>query len=78
MDVTNKTILRNLKIRLKKSKNEWVDDLPSVLWSYHTTSRIPTGEMPYSSVYGTESVIPVEIGIPSYRMMSFNKETNEA
>ena len=44
--VTNKMILRNLKARLKKSKSEWVKNLPIVLWAY------PTGEMPYS-VYGT-------------------------
>ena len=55
-----------------------MDDLPNVLWAYHTKSRIPTGEMPYSLVYGTESVIPVENGIPSFQTSNFNKETNEA
>ena len=41
------------------------------------TSRIPTGEMPYILVYGTKSIILVEIRMPSYRMMNFNKENNE-
>ncbi|GFS43259.1 hypothetical protein Acr_00g0084400 [Actinidia rufa] len=29
--VTNRTILRNLKARLEKSKSEWTKDLPSIL-----------------------------------------------
>ena len=51
--ITNKTILRNLKARLEKSKSEWAEYLLSILWAYNTTSRILTGEMPYSMVYGT-------------------------
>ncbi|GFY95453.1 hypothetical protein Acr_10g0008380 [Actinidia rufa] len=78
VEVTNRTILRNLKARLERSKNEWAENLPSILWAYHTTSRIPTGETPYSLVFGTESVIPVEIGMPSFRVLNFDKEINEA
>ncbi|GFY81129.1 hypothetical protein Acr_01g0009380 [Actinidia rufa] len=40
-------------------------------------SRIPTGETPYSMVFGTESVIPVEIGMPSFRTLYFDKNGNE-
>ena len=65
--VTNRIILRNLKTRLEKSKGELVKDLLSILWEYHTMSIIPTGETPFSMVYGTESVIPVEIRMPGFR-----------
>ncbi|GFS42455.1 hypothetical protein Acr_00g0079950 [Actinidia rufa] len=75
--VTNRTILRNLKARLESSKSEWVEELLSILWAYHTTNQIPTGETLYSMVFGTESVIPVEIGMPSFRTSNFNKENNE-
>ena len=51
VEVTNRTILRNVKTRLEKSKGEWVEDLPSILWAYHTTSRILTSEIPFSMVY---------------------------
>ena len=78
VEITNRTILRNLKARLDRSKSEWAENLPSILWAYHTTSRIPTGETPYSMVFGTESVIPVEIGMPSFRVSNFDKEINEA
>ena len=56
-----------MKTRLEKSKGEWVEDLPSILWAYHTTSRIPIGEISFSMVYRIKSVIPVEIGISSFR-----------
>ncbi|GFS37771.1 hypothetical protein Acr_00g0053840 [Actinidia rufa] len=77
VEVTNRTILRNLKARLERSKSEWAEDLPSIIWAYHTTSRIPTGETLYSLVFGTESVIPVEIGVPSFRTLNFNGKGNE-
>ncbi|XP_073120994.1 uncharacterized protein [Henckelia pumila] len=35
---------------------------PGVLWSCRTTPRTATGETPFSLVYGSEAVIPVEIG----------------
>ncbi|GFZ14451.1 hypothetical protein Acr_24g0006410 [Actinidia rufa] len=77
VEVTNRTILRNLKARLEKAKGEWVEDLLSILWAYQTTSKIPTGEMLFSLVYGTESVILVKIGMPSFRTSIFDKENNE-
>ena len=40
-------------------------------------SKIPTGETLYSMVYGTKSVIPVEIGMSSFRTSHFDKENNE-
>ena len=40
-------------------------------------SRIPTDEMPFSMVYGTEFAIPVEIGMPSFRTSNFNKKNKE-
>ncbi|GFZ07006.1 hypothetical protein Acr_18g0011760 [Actinidia rufa] len=77
VEVSNCTIRRNLKARLERSKSEWAEELPNILWAYHTTSRIPTSETPYSMVFGTESVIPVEIGMPSFRTSNFDKKSNE-
>ena len=51
--------------------------MSSILWAYYTMSRIPTGETPYSMVYGTESVIHVKIGMPSFRTSNFNKENKK-
>ncbi|KAL0433568.1 UNVERIFIED_CONTAM: hypothetical protein Slati_2691100 [Sesamum latifolium] len=32
---------------------------------------------PFSLVYGTEAIIPAELGMPSHRVMNFSKECNE-
>ena len=55
-----------------------MEDLPSILWAYHTTSRISMGETLFSLVYGTKSVILVEIEMPNFRTSNFNKKDNEA
>ncbi|KAL0453267.1 UNVERIFIED_CONTAM: hypothetical protein Slati_1304800 [Sesamum latifolium] len=42
-----------------------------------TTPRGSTGETPFSLVYGTEAIIPAELGMLSHRVMNFSKECNE-
>ncbi|TNV97690.1 hypothetical protein C5H24_12725, partial [Xylella fastidiosa] len=66
-EASNKTILKSLKKRLEKKKGKWPDELPAVLWAYRTTPRRSTGETPYSLAYGTEAVIPLEVGLPTIR-----------
>ena len=65
-------------MRLEKFKGKKEEDLRSILWAYHITSRIPKCKTPYSMVYRTESVILVEIEMPSFRTSNFDKENNEA
>ncbi|XP_052189945.1 uncharacterized protein LOC127799756 [Diospyros lotus] len=64
-EASNKTILHGLKTRLEKAKGGWADELPSILWAYRTTSRVPTEETPFSLAYGTDALIPVEVDLGS-------------
>ena len=57
---SNKTLLDGIKKRLEKAKGRWVEELPSILWTYRTTSRSSTGKTPFSLTYGVEAVIPPE------------------
>ncbi|KAK0570471.1 hypothetical protein LWI29_001714 [Acer saccharum] len=57
---TNKTIVNTLKKRLEAEKGKWMEKLPEILWSYRTTPRQSTRETPFSLVYGSEAVIPIE------------------
>ena len=43
--------------------------LPFALHGYRTTTRTSTGATPYSLVYGMEVVLPIEVQIPSLRIM---------
>ncbi|GMH25591.1 hypothetical protein Nepgr_027434 [Nepenthes gracilis] len=76
VEVTNRTILHGLKTKLIDSGGSWVDELPSILWSYRTTPRESTKETPFSLCYGVEAVIPVEVGLPSLRVEHFNPDLN--
>lgn len=53
-----------------------MEELPNVLWAYHTTPRIFTGETPFSLVFGFKAVIPVEIDLPSFRVELYNEKDN--
>ncbi|XP_059446435.1 uncharacterized protein LOC132177982 [Corylus avellana] len=56
--------------------NGQAEDLPEVLCAYRTTKRIPNEETPYALAFGTEAVIPAEVGSGSYRVETFQSETN--
>ncbi|XP_074336446.1 uncharacterized protein LOC141673591 [Apium graveolens] len=76
VEVTNRTILRDLEKRLEESKKNWPDELPKVLWSYRTTSRTGTGETPFKLAYGSKARLPVEIRSPSHRVVNFDEVLN--
>ncbi|GKG44259.1 hypothetical protein Tco_0485697, partial [Tanacetum coccineum] len=42
-----------------------------------TTIKVSTGDTPFSLVYGTEAVIPAEIGMPTIRTAEVNIATND-
>ena len=61
-----------LKI-LKKMKHEfgekWSDHLTDVLWACKSSLKIATGFSPFSLVYGTKAISPVELVIPTSRVV---------
>ena len=70
--------MQGLKARLGKAKGQWVEELPNVLWAYRTTARTGNGCTPFSLVYGSEAVLPPEIGLPTYRISNYDPTTNDA
>ncbi|XP_074347263.1 uncharacterized protein LOC141686105 [Apium graveolens] len=67
IEAANKVIFRGIKKRLGESKGRWAEELPWILWAYRTTPRTSTGETPFRMAYGTEALVPVEVGLESYR-----------
>ena len=76
-EVTNRTLLKIIKTRLDDAKGAWPEELPNVLWAYRTTTRTLMGETPFKLTYGTEAVIPVEVGVTSTRRAAFSEEEND-
>ena len=60
-----KTIIQKMTVTCK----DWHEMLPFSLHGYLTSARMSTGETPYSMVYSMEVVLPIEVHIPSLRIM---------
>ncbi|KAK3036029.1 hypothetical protein RJ639_030730 [Escallonia herrerae] len=73
----NRNILQGLKKKLDKTKGARVDELPKVLWAYRTTPHSVTGETPFLLCYGTEAMLPFEIGVLTIWALHFNELNNE-
>ena len=75
-EASNKTIMHELKTRLEKAKGKWADELPNLLWAYRMTSQVSMGETPFSLVYGTDALIPLEVDLVSPRVRAFSEKGN--
>jgi len=74
---TNKVILNELKKRLGTAKGRWTEELVEVLWAYRCTPQTLTKETPYILTYGTEAIIPIEVGETSLSRKIFDLSLNQ-
>ena len=77
IEVTNRTLLKIIKVRLVGAKSAWSEELPSILWAYKTTARTPIGETPFNLTYGTEAIIPVKVGLTGLKREFFDEQSND-
>ena len=77
VEVMNRTLLKIIKTRLEGAKGIWPDELLSVLWAYRTTARTPTRETLFRLTYEADAVIPIEVGLTSYRVQNYMEDKNE-
>ena len=77
-DRSNKpNVVEDHQSSTRGAKGAWLEELPNVLWAYRTITRTPTRETPFRLTYGTEVVIPVEVGITSMRRKFFQEGSND-
>ena len=57
--------------------NDWAEKLPFALQGYRTSIHVSTGATPYSLVYGSEAVLPIEVEIQSWRVLVETKVLEE-
>ena len=74
VESANRVLLRGLKRRLEKAKGSWAEEVPRIVWAYHTTPHSTTKETPFSLVYGSDAMILVEIQENSSRFQNFVAE----
>jgi len=78
VESANRVLLRSLKRRLNKAKGTWAEEVPRIVWAYHTTPESTTRETPFSLVYGSDAMILVEIQENSPCFQNFVvEESNE-
>uniref|UniRef100_A0A2N9EW67 Integrase catalytic domain-containing protein n=1 Tax=Fagus sylvatica TaxID=28930 RepID=A0A2N9EW67_FAGSY len=77
VEVTNRSLLKLIKSRLEGAKGLCPEELPSILWAYRTTVKIPTGETPFRMTYESEVVVPVKIGLTTLRTSTYDDQQNE-
>ncbi|GAA0160018.1 hypothetical protein LIER_38963 [Lithospermum erythrorhizon] len=65
------------RFRSESKKGAWIDELPVVLWPLRTTPSHATEENPFSLVYGSEAVLPIEARLPTYRQLGFDTGEND-
>jgi transposase InsO family protein len=77
----NNMILQGLKLRifdrLKKSGRKWLQELPTVMWSLRTTLSRATGFTPFFLVYGTETILPMDLEYGSHRVRGYDEGANQ-
>nr|GEZ19429.1 reverse transcriptase domain-containing protein [Tanacetum cinerariifolium] len=72
----NRSLGESIKARLGEGNN-WVEELPHVPWAHRTMIKSSHGDTPFSLIYGTEAVIPAEIGMPTYRTAAVDVVNND-
>ena len=78
VESANRVLLKGLKRRLDKAKGTWTEEVPRIMWAYNTTPQSTTTETPFSLVYGSDTMISVEIQENSPRFQNFVvEESNE-
>nr|GFA33452.1 reverse transcriptase domain-containing protein [Tanacetum cinerariifolium] len=77
----NHSFGEGIKARLNARSKNWIEELPHVLWAHRTMIKSSNEDTPFSLTYGTEAVIPAEIGMPTLKIaevdLAGNNETLE-
>ncbi|GJS69193.1 reverse transcriptase domain-containing protein [Tanacetum coccineum] len=73
----NRSLGEGIKARLGENNKNWLEELPHVLWAHRTMIKSSNDDTPFSLTYGTEAVIPAEIGMPTYRTTAVDVVHND-
>ena len=69
LEATNKNV-KNILAKMVVTYKDWTEKLPFALWGYRTYIRVSTRATPYSLVYGSEAVLPIEVEIQYLRVLA--------
>ncbi|GJW84337.1 reverse transcriptase domain-containing protein [Tanacetum coccineum] len=73
----NTSLGEGIKARLGKDNKNWLEEISHVLWAHCTMIKSSNRDTPFSLTYRTEAVIPVEIGMPTFRTSEVDVAEND-
>ena len=76
VEVASKNI-KNILAKMILTYKDWAEKLPFALWGYRTSIHTSTGATPYSLVYKSAVVLPIEIEIQCLRVLVETKVWEE-
>jgi ribonuclease HI len=68
-EATNRMLLRILSKMVFDYGSNWNSHLTDVLWAYRSSPKTATGFTPFSLVYGTDTISPTELVVPTPRVL---------
>ena len=68
VEAVNKNV-KKIIAKATKTYKDWHEKLPFALHAYRIGVQTLIGATPYSLVYGMEAVLPIEVEIPSLRVL---------
>ncbi|XP_019442270.1 PREDICTED: uncharacterized protein K02A2.6-like [Lupinus angustifolius] len=68
VEAANKNV-KKIVAKMVENYKDWHEKLPYALHAYRTNVRSSTRATPFSLVYGMEAVSPIEVKIPSLRVL---------
>ena len=68
-EATNRVLLKILSKMVYEYEGGWSEHLLETLWAYRSSTKTATGFFLFSLVYGTEAISPVELLVPTPRMI---------
>ena len=68
VEAANKNV-KKIVAKMTDTYKDWHKKLPFALHSYRTSVKTSAGVTPFSLVYGMEAILPIEVEIPSLRVL---------
>ena len=76
IEAANKNV-KNILAKMVVTYKDWEEKLSFALWGYRTSIQTSTRATPYSLVYGSEVVLPIEVEIQSLKVLVETKVLEE-
>ncbi|GKC91612.1 reverse transcriptase domain-containing protein [Tanacetum coccineum] len=76
-NIVCRSLGEGIKARLDEMSNDWIEEIPHVLWAHRTMVKSSNRDTPFALTYGTEAIIPAEIRMPTLRTAKIDMVQND-